>query len=111
MLNNTEQTLAIYSKRSEQGKSLQRVYRQLFKPELYETAYSESMPISDPRRKAPAKKPSMECQPKGLTTSLRQSKPSSTNGDQPSERTSQKAMGEADLLESPQGMTNSYKPL
>ncbi len=40
MLNKTEQTLAIYSKRSEQGKSLQRVYRQLFKPELYETAYS-----------------------------------------------------------------------
>ena len=40
MPNKTEQTLAIYSKRSEQGKSLQRVYRQLFKPELYEAAYS-----------------------------------------------------------------------
>ena len=41
MLESTEKTLAIYSKRGEQGKKLQRVYRQLFKPEMHERAYSQ----------------------------------------------------------------------
>ena len=41
MLTKTEQTIAIYSKRGDEGKRLQRVYRQLFKPELYKAAYAE----------------------------------------------------------------------
>ncbi|MDE0464329.1 MAG: reverse transcriptase/maturase family protein [Caldilineaceae bacterium] len=41
MLTKTEQIIAIYSKRGDEGKRLQRVYRQLFKPELYKEAYAE----------------------------------------------------------------------
>ena len=41
MLEQTNKTLAIYRERGKQGKRLERVYRQLFKPELYELAYAE----------------------------------------------------------------------
>jgi len=41
MLTKTEQTLEIYSKRGKEGKRLERVYRQLFRKELYKTAYAE----------------------------------------------------------------------
>ena len=40
MLTKTEKTLAIYNKRGKEQKKLQRVYRELFKPELYELAYA-----------------------------------------------------------------------
>ena len=41
MLTKTDQTLEIYSKRGKEGKSLSRVYRQLFKREVYKKAYAE----------------------------------------------------------------------
>jgi group II intron reverse transcriptase/maturase len=42
MLEQTNKTLAIYRERGKQGKRLERVYRQLFKQELYELAYAET---------------------------------------------------------------------
>lgn len=42
MLTKTERTLAIYSKRGKQGKSLERIYRELFRPELYRMAYAQT---------------------------------------------------------------------
>jgi group II intron reverse transcriptase/maturase len=41
MLNKTKNVLEIYSKRGIEGKVLNRLYRQLFRPELYEKAYVE----------------------------------------------------------------------
>lgn len=41
MLEQTNKTLAIYSERGKNGKRLERVYRQLFKQELYDLAYAE----------------------------------------------------------------------
>jgi len=42
MLEQTNKTLAIYRERGKQGKRMERVYRQLFKPELYQLAYAET---------------------------------------------------------------------
>ena len=41
MLTKTNQTLEIYNKRGKEGKGLSRVYRQLYKKELYMKAYAE----------------------------------------------------------------------
>ena len=41
MFEQTEKVLAIYSERGKKRLPLQRVYRQLYKPELYELAYSQ----------------------------------------------------------------------
>jgi group II intron reverse transcriptase/maturase len=40
MLTKTEKKLTIYSKRGKEGKTLQRIYRELFNPELYKKAYA-----------------------------------------------------------------------
>ena len=61
MLTQTDRVLATYSKRGTEGQKVSRMYRQLFKPELYMKAYSQIYANAGALKKAQAKTLSMEC--------------------------------------------------